>query len=95
MHIPVHTGEKKNAPIIQKEKDWIQIAFKEGLWSLQRYNQLTDGVTLRQEPPLQGYFEKISTFAAHSSRTQVVFFQNFLTPSAQPIKIKGNNHKPL
>lgn len=37
MHIPVHTGEKKNAPIIQKressakEKDWIQIAFKEGL----------------------------------------------------------------
>ena len=31
MHIPEHTGEKKNAPIIQKEKDWIQIAFKEGL----------------------------------------------------------------
>lgn len=38
MHIPVHTGEKKNAPIIQKEKvppkrkkDSNQIAFKEGL----------------------------------------------------------------
>ena len=32
---------------------------------------------------MQGYFEKISTLAAHSSRTQVVFCQNFLTPTAQ------------
>ena len=45
--------------------------------------------------PCGDYFEKISTFAAHSSRTQVVFFQNFLTPTAQLIKRKSNNHKPL
>ena len=45
--------------------------------------------------PCRAILKKISTFAAHSSRTQVVFFQNFLTPSAQPIKIKGNNHKPF
>ena len=101
MSIPVHNGEKKNAPIIQKEK--VPLKRKTGLRLHSKrvydhckwYNQLTDSVTLRQEPPLQGYFEKISTFAAHSSRTQVVFCQNFLTPTAQLTVKKGNNHKPF
>ena len=48
------------------------------------------GVSLRQEPPFGAILKK-----SPPSQAQVVFFQNFLTPSAQPIKIKGNNHKPL